>query len=349
MTNSRGKLSKAAAALFCMLGVAAGSAAPSRAQDALWRTYYSAAQKEYQRGNLGESESLLQTALSASTKTDESLSAYFYLAHVCVRQEKFDEAERCYKILLDGLGTKTWAVLRPPDGTPDWEQTAAEVEQTSETSTFKALLKKRPPQLLSVRLAKPITIVDVLGDYGTLLQLMKRYDEAERCIRQALILADCRPDQAVNYEAKLLQKLSLLYAAQGRAAEREAVDHQLVVARNVSMPDFDKVVNNALKAVDRLGHNSHSQAIRFNNLALFCATHGDYARAQSLFNRAISCMNESPERHKKDRALILSNYSDLLLAMGLFSEGTQLNQQATSLAGLTEDSSKQSPQKARGY
>ena len=77
------------------------------------------------------------------------------------------------------------------------------VEYTSDGSQFYALLNKKPPPLLSIKLAKPITIVDVLADYGTLLQMEKRYPDAEkpfgkRCfsasaarIKQGIMRLDC--------------------------------------------------------------------------------------------------------------------------------------------------------------
>lgn len=318
----------------------------ANAQDAIWRSYYSAAQKEYQRGDLGEAESLLTTALNSTNKTDESLSTYYYLAHVCEKREHFEDAIRYYRVVLDGLGTKTWAVLRPPDGTPDWEQRPENVEQTADSAEFYAVLKKKPPQLLSIKLAKPITIVDVLADFGTLMQVTKRYNDAETAYRQALILSDCRPDQATNYEVRLLQKLSVLYEIEGRAPEHDAVSQQLAIARNASLPDFDRVISDTIKGLDRFGRDPHSQAIRLNNLALFCATHGDYAKAQSLFNRAVSCLNEHPNRHKRDRAIVLGNYSDLLLAMGRVTEATNINREVTSLGNVVPA---QTANKSSGY
>jgi len=68
---------------------------PALSQEALWRSYYTTAQKEYQQGNLIESESLLNAALQAACKTDESLSTYFYLAHVSMKRDRFAEAEKC--------------------------------------------------------------------------------------------------------------------------------------------------------------------------------------------------------------------------------------------------------------
>jgi hypothetical protein len=238
--------------------------------------------------------------------------------------------------VLHELGTKTWAVLRPPDGTPEWEQSASRVETATDKSRFLAVLDKKPPKLLAVKLAKPITIVDVLADYGTLLQGMKRYGEAEWAFRQALVLSDCRPDQAISYEVRLLQKLKVLYELQGRDTEMESVSKELAAARNVSIPDFDVLVSQTIKGLDRFGHNPRSLAIRLNNLALFCATHGDYARAQTLFNRSLSCLSEHPNRNKSDRKIILSNYSDLLLAMGRVSEANNVNQQASALPGAAE-------------
>lgn len=306
------------------------------AQDALWRSYYTSAQKEYQQGNYGETETLLRMALKAACKTDESLSAFFYLAHVCVKRQNYEEAERYYRIVLDGLGTKTWAVLRPPDGTPEWEQSPTDIQSTADTEHFFAMLKHRPQQLLTVKLAKPITIIDVLIDYGTLMQTMKRYQDSEQAFRQALILSDCRPDQAVNYEIKLLQRLAVLYQLQGRKAEGTAVDAQLCNARNSVIPNFDQVVSETIQKLDKIGHNPHALAIRLNNLALFCATHGDYTKAQTLFNRALSCLSEHPHWHKKDRALILNNYSDLLLAMGRVTEASNLLRESSALSSLPD-------------
>jgi tetratricopeptide (TPR) repeat protein len=308
---------------------------PVHAQDALWRSYYTAAQGAYQKGAYPESESLLKTALDASIKSDESLSTYYYLAHVYVKSQNYPKAEECYKTVLDNLGTKVWGVLRPPDGTPEWEQNPDKIEIASDNKRFLSVLNKRPPQLISVQLAKPITIIDVLGDYGTLMQIQNRYLEAETSYRQALTLIDCRPDLAGTYEMRILQRLASLYQAQGRTAEEKSVAHQLLVARNDSIPDFDELVAKTIKNLDHFAHNPDSLAIRLNNLAIFCSTHGDYGRAQSLFNRALSCLEQSPARHKKDRAVILRNYSDLLLAMGRVSEATNLSKEAVGLGSDT--------------
>jgi Tfp pilus assembly protein PilF len=308
------------------------------AQDALWRSYYTSAQRQYQEGNYAEARKLLDSAQKAAFETDETLSTYFYLAHVCVRSEQYQDAENYYKIVLNGLGTKAWAVLRPPDGTPEWEQNSEKVENATDSKHFLAILDKKPPQLLAVKLAKPITIVDVLSDYGTMLQMTKRYEEAEQAYRQALILSDCRPDQATNYEARLLQKLQVLYDLEGRTADKESVGRQLAMARNDSMPDFDALVNQTIKRLDQFGRNPLSLAIRLNNLALFCATHGDYGRAETLFNRSLSCLNDHPVRGKKDRQIILSNYCDLLLAMGRVAEANNLGREVSALASISDSS-----------
>ena len=301
------------------------------AQTAIWKTYYCSAQREYQKGNLIAAESLLLEALHAECQPDESLSTYYYLAHICTRREHFEDAEKYYGTLLQELGTKTWAVLRPPDGTPDWEQDSSTVDFTSDGSEFYALLNKKPPPLLSIKLAKPITIVDVLADYGTLLQMEKNYPEAEKAFRQALILSDCRPDQAKNYEVGLLQKLSVLYSLEGRTQESDIVMQQLTAARNNSIPNFEEIVDNTIKGLNRFGRNTRTLAIRLNNLGLFCATHGDYGRAQDLFSRALSCLNDKPSANKKEKAIIIGNLADLYLAMGKVSEASDLNKQAISL------------------
>jgi len=349
MKTSKKRLTQKGLLVGCCLALNLLPISPAIAQDALWRSYYTSAQKAYQQGNFGEAEDLLLTALNAATKTDESLSTYYYLAQVCVRRQHFADADRNFKIVLDGLGTKTWAVLRPPDGTPDWEQSPNNIRQTEDSTAFHSVLKRKPPQLLTIKLAKPITIVDVLADFGTLLQLSKRYPEAENAYRQALVLSDCRPDQATNYEVRLLQKLSVLYQLEGRTAEGEAVNQQLALARNESVPDFDQLVSDTIKSLDRFGGNRHSQAVRLNNLALFCATHGDYGKAQSLFNRAVSCLNEQPGKHGKDRALILNNYSDLLLAMGRVSEAANVNREALSAGYLPDEQASEILQKSPSY
>jgi tetratricopeptide (TPR) repeat protein len=316
-------------ALLCLFGFICCPS--SLAQNALWRSYYGAAQRAYQEGNYTESQDLLLTALNSASTSDETLSTYFYLAHSDVKCGNFTDAEKYYRMLLEDLGTKTWAVVRPPDGTPDWDENASKVEQAVDGNSFYSVLQKKPPQLLSVRLAKPIAIVDVLSDYGTFLQLTKRYPEAEAAYTRALWLSDCRPDQAANYELKILQKLSVLYHLQSKTAQEDAVNRQLLTARNAAVPDFDHILSETIKGLDRFGHNPRAQAIRLNNLALFCATHGDYAKAEALFNRALSCIGEQSGRHKKDRALILSNYSDLLMAMGRVSDAAAINKGATPL------------------
>jgi tetratricopeptide (TPR) repeat protein len=309
---------------------------PAKAQDALWRSYYTSAQSEYQRENYIAAKSYLSVATRVACKTDETLSTYYYLANICVKTGDLDEAEKYYRMVLEALGTKTWAVLRPPDGTPEWDQSATITEQTADGAHFLSLLSKAPPELLTMKLAKPITIVDVLSDYGSLLLAQKRFEQAEEAFNQALILADCRPDLAVNYEIKVLQKLCVLYELQGRKTEAESVKQQLSVARNTSIPDFDKLVGDTIASLDRLRHSSEVLAIRLNNLALFCAAHGDYARAQSLLQRAVSCLGEKPTQHKKERARILHNYSDLLLAMGRSAEANALTHEAALLEPVAQ-------------
>ncbi len=90
----------------------------ARAQDALWKSFYERAQNEYQHGDFVVAKSMLLMAYNHSTKADESLTALYYLAHTCVKCKDYPEAEKYYSTLIDELGTKTWAVLRPPDGTP---------------------------------------------------------------------------------------------------------------------------------------------------------------------------------------------------------------------------------------
>lgn len=303
------------------------STAPAQAQDALWRSYYLSAQKEYQAEDFVSARSFMNAALKVASNPDETLSTYYYLAHLCAKTGAMDEAANYYHFLLDQLGTKTWGVLRTPDGTPEWDQTASLTEQTSDGKRFLTLLNKRPPQLLTVRLAKPITIVDVLTDYANLLMAMRRYDDAEETFKRALSLSDCRPDQALNYEVKLLQRLCVLYDLQGRTVEENALKQRLAVERNAYVPNFDNEVNNTIHKLNR-SNNSKALAIRLNNLALFCATHGDYVRAQSLFERSLGCMSDKPNRLRTERAKILNNYSDLLLAMGRASEATSMARQA---------------------
>ena len=76
----------------------------------MWKTYYCSAQREYQHGNLGDAETYLLEALHSASQVDQSLSTYFYLAHICTRREHFQDAEQYYNVLLKELGTKTWAV-----------------------------------------------------------------------------------------------------------------------------------------------------------------------------------------------------------------------------------------------
>lgn len=302
------------------------------AQDVLWQSYYTSAQNAYQKGEYEEAARLLNSALNAATKTDESLSTYYYLAHVYEKLNRLEDAQRYYRDVLEELGTKTWAVLRPPDGTPDWDQSAEVVEDAFNTTRFMKVINTRPEPLLSVRLAKPITIVDVLCDYGQLMQQLKQYQDAERTFRQALVLADCRPDHAVTYKVRILERLNILYDLENRGDEQKAIGQELVAARSSAFPDFDKVVAQTIHKVDKFGSNQHQLAIKFNNLALFCATHGDYARAQTLFSRALVASNNLHGRAAEDRATILRNYSDLLQVLGRSTEAVSISSKANAIA-----------------
>jgi hypothetical protein len=57
-------------------------------------------------------------------------------------------------------------------------------------------------------------------------------------------------------------------------------------------------------------------------------------------------LNEHPNRHKRDRAIVLGNYSDLLLAMGRVTEATNINREVTSLGNVVPA---QTANKSSGY
>ncbi len=128
---------------------------------------------------------------------------------------------------------------------PDWEQDATDVDSTAAADQFLKALNKRPAMLLKMRLAKPVTIVDVLIDYGSLLQTEERLSSAETAYKQALSLADCRPDQAVNYNIRVMQKLAVVFDLEGKPTEAAAVNQQLYVTRNSAIPNFDQIVSHA--------------------------------------------------------------------------------------------------------
>ncbi|MBS1955874.1 MAG: tetratricopeptide repeat protein [Cyanobacteria bacterium SZAS-4] len=287
---------------------------PAQAQDALWRTYFNSAEKAYQHGEYTECETLLNSAVGASRKYDDSLIAYYYLARVCERLNNPTAAERNYRVVLDNLGPKIWATLRPPDGALDWDQIQSiETEHTLSSSDFLKRFRHQKGPLQS-RLAKPITTVDVLTDLGLLMQEQSRNQEAEQMFRQALMLSELRSETAAAAQPRILQRLAKLYASENRKMESDALYKQLEELRVKSMPGFEQLVDKNVKDINRLGKNRVLTATRLNNLALFCSTHGDYPRASELYGRALE--NCDKDSNKADMMIIMRNYADLLEAMG---------------------------------
>jgi tetratricopeptide (TPR) repeat protein len=302
---------------------------PCTAQDALWRTYFNSAEKSYQLGNYKECEALLNSASNAARKYDDSLITYYYLGRVTERLNKPQEAESHYRTVLDNLGPKIWATLRPPDGTIEWDQTESiESEHTlSSRDFFKRFRNQKLP--LQSRLAKPITTVDVLTDLGLLMQDQNRTQEAEQMFRQALMLSELRSETAASTQPRILQRLAKLYASENRKTESDALYKQLEEMRAKSTPGFDQLVDRNVRDINRIGKNKVLTATRLNNLALFCATHGDYMKASDLYTRAL----ETSDIHtnNRDMLIIMRNYADLLEAMGKNEEAKRFLKQADGL------------------
>jgi len=321
--------------LSLLLLAAALSCIPVKAQDALWRTYFVSAEKAYQQGNYKECKALLDSAVGAARKYDDSLIAYYYLGRVCERLDNLKDAENNYRTVLDNLGPKIWATLRPPEGTLDWEQTDTIDSQHTLSSTEFVKHFRHHKAPLQSRLAKPITTVDVLTDLGLLMQEQNRIQEAEQMFRQALMLSELRSETAATSQPKILQRLAKLYATQNRKIESDAVYRQLEELRAKSMPGFDQLVDKNVKDINRLGKNRVLTATRLNNLALFCAIHGDYAKASSLYGRALE--NCDRDANKADMMIIMRNYADLLEAMGKNEEAKRFLVQAGGLSSSLAD------------
>lgn len=302
---------------------------PAQAQDALWRTYFMSAEKSYQQGNFKECLALLNSASGAARKYDDSLITYYYLARVDERLDNLKDAETNYRTVLDNLGPKIWATLRPPDGTQDWDQTETLDSQHTLSSTDFIKTFRHHKQPLQSRLAKPITTCDVLTDLGLLMQQQNRIQEAEQMFRQALMLSELRSETAATAQPKILQRLAKLYATQDRKTESDALYRQLEELRAKSMPGFDQLVDKNIKDINKLGKNRVLTATRLNNLALFCSIHGDYAKASSLYTRALE--NCDRDANKTDMTIIMRNYADLLEAMGKNEEAKRFLTQAGGL------------------
>lgn len=317
-------------------------------QDALWQTYFNSAEKAYQLGNYQECEALLLSASNAARKYDDSLITYYYIGRVSERLGKNAEAERNYRIVLDNLGPKIWATLRPPDGTIEWDQTESiESDHTlSSKDFFKRFRHQKSP--LQSRLAKPITTVDVLADLGLLMQEQNRDQEAEQMFRQALMLSELRSETAATTQPRIMQRLAKLYASQNRTREADALYAQLEELRVKSMPTFDQLVERNIKDINRIGKSKIGTATRLNNLALFCATHGDYARASSLYVRALE--NTDQNTNNSQMLVIMRNYADLLEAMGKNEEAKRFIRQADHIrdADASRDISKKVVLKSPG-
>ena len=152
---------------------------------------------------------------------DDSLTTFYYLGRVYEKLGNLAEAERDYRTVLDYLGPKVWAVLRPPDGTPAWDEVdGLDTEQTLTAHEFVRMLghQKQPMQS---KLAKPITTVDVLTDLGLLYQEQEKLTEAEQMYRQALMLSELRTESIPFTQPRILQRLASLYAIQGRKVESD--------------------------------------------------------------------------------------------------------------------------------
>ncbi len=306
----------------------------SQAQDALWRTYFNSAEKAYQLGDYKECETLLNSASGAARKYDDSLITYYYLGRVTERLNRPQEAETHYRTVLDNLGPKIWATLRPPDGTLEWDQTESIESEHTLTSRdfFKRFRNQRQP--LQSRLAKPITTVDVLIDLGLLMQDQNRNQEAEQMFRQALMLSELRSETAASTQPRILQRLAKLYATQNRKTESDALYKQLEEIRAKSTPGFDLLVDQNVKDINRIGKNKVLTATRLNNLALFCATHGDYMKASALYTRSLETCDT--QTNNRDMLIIMRNYADLLEAMGKNEEAKRFLRQAEGLGSVAE-------------
>ena len=299
---------------------------PVAAQDAVWRSYFGQAQKSYQSGNYADAEKLLTSALDAARKYDDSLNTFFYLAHTLEKQGQYAQAEGYYKTVLEYLGPKVWATMRLPEGTLEWDQTSS-VDSDALNSTQFVQQFPHQKEPFHTRLAKPITTVDVLADLASLFQLEHKYDQAEQTFRQALELSEHRPNAASISQTQLMQKLATLYNTEGKSAESAALLKQLDDVRNACFPGFNQLVEKNLNDLDRFGKNGVLVATRLNNLALFCATHGDYIRAEMLYNRALENCKTSPVE-RRDVAIIVRNFADLLQAMGRNDEALRYLQDA---------------------
>lgn len=303
------------------------------AQDALWRSYFTSAQQAYHRGDYEGAEKFLNRAQDSARRTDDSLTTFYYLARCCEKLGNYEQAERNYRTVLDHLGPKIWATLRPPDGAPTWDDIvdSSEAERTLSEPEYVRMLGNRKQPMQS-RLAKPITTVDVLTDLGLLYQEQKRYQEAEQSLRQALVLSELRTESIPFTQPRILQRLASLYAFQGRKEESDAILAQLKDLRAKSMPEFDQLVQKNIRALDRFGANHDLVATKLNNLALFCATHGDYSRADTLYNRALANCDPNTVHKHPDAAIILRNYADLLEAMGRTDEARKILRHADGIS-----------------
>ncbi len=311
---------------------------PASAQDALWRSYFSSAQQAYQRGDYEDAESLLTRAQESARRMDDSLTTYYYLGRVNEKRGNLNQALRNYHIVLDYLGPKVWATLRPPDGAPSWDPSTSETEgehTLSEPEYLRLLGTKKQP--MQSKLAKPITTVDVLTDLGLIMQEQKQYQESEQLFRQALALSELRTESIPFTQPRILQRLASLYATQGRKEESDAILTELKELRAKSMPEFDQLVQKSMHDLERFGANRDLVATRLNNLALFCATHGDYGKADTLYNRAlVNCDADSIHKHP-DTAIILRNYADLLEAMGRNDEARKYLHHADGMSNKTAE------------
>jgi tetratricopeptide (TPR) repeat protein len=305
---------------------------PVSAQDALWRSYFASAQKEYQSGHYEESEKLLTSAAESARKIDDSLTTYYYLGRVHERENNFEQSEKDYKTVLEYLGPKVWATLRPPDGTPAWDE-ADSLETEKALSVRDFLFSFRHiKQPLQSALAKPITTVDVLTNLGFLYQDQHRNQEAEQMLRQALILSELRTESIPLTQPRILQRLAVLYTTEDRKAESDALLKQLEELRNKSIPEFDQLVQKSIRDVDKMKNHS-LVTTRLNNLALFCATHGDYGRADSLYSRALE---NTQGVNNSDLAIVYRNYADLLEAMGRNADARKYIKQADGLSNVAQ-------------
>jgi tetratricopeptide (TPR) repeat protein len=303
------------------------------AQDALWRSYFAAAQKAYQGGQYEESEKLLNSAAESARKMDDSLTTYYYLGRVLERRNDFEQAEKDYRTVLEYLGPKVWATLRPPDGTPAWDETDS-LESEKALSIREFLLSFRHiKQPLQSKLAKPITTVDVLTNLGFLYQDQHRNQEAEQMLRQALVLSELRTESIPLTQPRILQRLAVLYTSEGRKSESDALLRQLDDLRNKSIPEFDQLVQKSIRDVDKMGKNHAVVTTRLNNLALFCATHGDYGRADSLYSRALE---NTQGVNNSDLVVVYRNYADLLEAMGRNDDARKYIKQADGMSNVAQ-------------